>query len=118
MTLKLHKGFKAIFVKKNFTTHSFKNNYKIMETKSYTYFSHKLGKEVSVDLNNSHLVALIERHVKEMVKQMETEDLIQYVTDDMYQHLESVTAEEVIDECVNYWDDMFDDVVEEVKANK
>ena len=84
MTLKLRTGFKAIFVKKNFTTHSFKNNYKIMETKSYTYFSHKLGKEVSVDLNNSHLVALIERHVKEMVKQMETEDLIQYVTDDMY----------------------------------
>ena len=87
-----------------------------METKSYTYFSHKLGKEVSVDLNKNHLDALIERHVKGMVKQMEKEDLVQYVTDDMYQHLESVTAEEVIDECVQYWDDMFDDVVEEVKA--
>ena len=63
-----------------------------METKSYTYFSHKLGKEVSVDLNKNHLDALIERHVKGMVKQMEKEDLVQYVTDDMYQHLESVTG--------------------------
>ena len=89
-----------------------------METKSYTYFSHKLGKEVSVDLNKNHLDALIERHVKGMVKQMEKEDLVQYVTDDMYQHLESVTDEEVIYECVEYWDDMFDDVVEEVKAAK
>ena len=78
-----------------------------METKSYTYFSHKLGKEVSVDLNKNHLDALIERHVKGMVKQMEKEDLVQYVTD-----------EEVIYECVEYWDDMFDDVVEEVKALK
>ena len=78
-----------------------------METKSYTYFSHKLGKEVSVDLNKNHLDALIERHVKGMVKQMEKEDLVQYVTD-----------EEVIYECVEYWDDMFDDVVEEVKSAK
>ena len=86
-----------------------------METKSYTYYSHKLGKEVSVDLNKNHLDALIERHVEGMVKQMEKEDLVQYVTDDMYQHLESLTYEEVIDACVEYWDDMFDDVVEEIK---
>ena len=87
-----------------------------METKSYTYYSHKLSKEVSVDLNKNHLDALIERHVEGMVKQMTKEDLVQYVTDDMYQHLESVTYEEVIDACVEYWDDMFDDVVEEIKV--
>ena len=87
-----------------------------METKSYTYYSHKLCKEVSVDLNRNHLDALIERHVEGIVKQMEKEDLVQYVTDDMYQHLESVTYEEVIDACVEYWDDMFDDVVEEIKV--
>ena len=85
-----------------------------METKSYTYFSHKLGKEVSVDLNKNHLDALIERHVKGMVKQMETEDLVQYVTDDMFQYMESLPDAEMIDECVNYWDDMFEEVVEDI----
>ena len=46
---------------------------------------------------------------------METSDLVQYVTDDMFQYMESLPDNEVIDECLNYWDDMFDEVIEEVK---
>ena len=46
---------------------------------------------------------------------METEDLVQYVTDDMFQYMESLPDNEVIDECLNYWDDSFDDVIEEIK---
>ena len=69
-----------------------------------------------VDNEGWKLVAEEKSRANEMVKQMEKEDLVEYVTNDMFQHLESVTAEEVIDECVQYWDDMFDDVVEEVKA--
>ena len=46
---------------------------------------------------------------------METKDLVQYVTDDMFQYMESLPDNEVIDECLNYWDDMFDEVIEEVK---
>ena len=45
---------------------------------------------------------------------METKDLVQYVTDDMFQYMESLPDNEVIDECLNYWDDSFDDVIEEI----
>ena len=53
--------------------------------------------------------------VERMVDNMETEDLVQYVTDDMFQYMESLPDNEVIDECLNYWDDMFDEIIEDVK---
>ena len=46
---------------------------------------------------------------------METQDLVQYVTDDMIGYMESLPDNEVIDECLNYWDDMFDEIIEDVK---
>ena len=46
---------------------------------------------------------------------METEDLVQYVTDDMQRYMEALPDNEVIDECLNYWDDMFDEIIEDVK---
>ena len=33
----------------------------------------------------------------------------------MFQYMESLPDNEVIDECLNYWDDSFDDVIEEIK---
>ena len=33
----------------------------------------------------------------------------------MFQYMESLPDNEVIDECLNYWDDMFDEIVEEIK---
>ena len=53
--------------------------------------------------------------VERMVDNMETRDLVQYVTDDMFQYMESLPDNEVIDECLNYWDDMFDEIIEDVK---
>ena len=86
-----------------------------METKSFTYFSHNTMKEELVNLNENQLNALREFYVERFVDNMETEDLVQYVTDDMFQYMESLPDNEVIDECLNYWDDSFDDVVEEIK---
>jgi len=86
-----------------------------METKSFTYFSHNTMKDELVNLNENQLNALREFYVERYVDNMETEDLVQYVTDDMFQYMESLPDAEMIDECVNYWDDMFDEVVEEIK---
>ena len=86
-----------------------------METKSFTYFSHNTMKEELVNLNENQLNSLREFYVERFVDNMETEDLVQYVTDDMFQYMESLPDNEVIDECVNYWDDSFDDVIEEIK---
>ena len=88
---------------------------KTMETKSFTYFSHNTMKDELINLNENQLNALREFYVERMVDNMDTKDLVQYVTDDMFQYMESLPDAEMIDECVNYWDDMFDEVVEEIK---
>ena len=85
-----------------------------MESQSFTYFSHNTMKEELVNLNENQLNALREFYVERFVDNMETKDLVQYVTDDMFQYMESLPDNEVIDECLNYWDDMFEDVVEEI----
>ena len=85
-----------------------------METQSFTYVSRNTGKEELVNLNENQLNALREFYVERFVDNMETEDLVQYVTDDMFQYMESLPDNEVIEECLNYWDDSFEDVVEEI----
>ena len=86
-----------------------------MESQSFTYFSHNTIKEELFNLNENQLNALREFYVERFVDNMETKDLVQYVTDDMFQYMESLPDNEVIDECLNYWDDSFDDVIEEIK---
>ena len=87
----------------------------MMESKSFTYFSHNTMKDELVNLNENQLNALREFYVERFVDNMETEALVQYVTDDMFQYMESLPDNEVIEECLNYWDDSFEDVVEEIK---
>ena len=53
--------------------------------------------------------------VERMVDNMETKDLVEYVTDDLDQYFESLPDEQFINEAQNYWDDSFDDVVEEIE---
>ena len=84
-------------------------------TQSFTYVSRNTGKEELVNLNENQLNALREFYVERFVDNMETEDLVQYVTDDIFQYMESLPDNEVIDECLNYWDDMFDEIIEDVK---
>ena len=86
-----------------------------LETQSFTYVSRNTGKEELVNLNENQLNALREFYVERFVDNMETQDLVQYVTDDMFQYMESLPDNEVIDECLNYWDDMFDEIIEDVK---
>ena len=85
-----------------------------MESQSFTYFSHNTMKEELVNLNENQLNSLREFYVERFVDNMETKDLVQYVTDDMFQYMESLPDNEVIEECLNYWDDSFEDVVEEI----
>ena len=87
----------------------------MMESKSFTYFSHNTMKEELVNLNENQLNALREFYVERFVDNMETKDLVQYVTDDMFQYMESLPDNEVIEECLNYWDDMFEEVIDDIK---
>ena len=86
-----------------------------METKSFTYFSHNTMKDELINLNENQLNALREFYVERFVDNMETKDLVQYVTDDMFQYMESLPDNEVVEECLNYWDDMFEEVIDDIK---
>ena len=86
-----------------------------MESQSFTYFSHNTMKEELVNLNENQLNALREFYVERFVDNMDTKDLVDYVSDDMMRYMEALPDNEVVDECVNYWDDHFEDVVEEIK---
>ena len=86
-----------------------------MDSKSFTYYSHNSMKDELVNLTENQLNELRAFYVERFVDNMETKDLVQYVTDDMFQYMESLPDNEVIEECLNYWDDSFDDVIEEIK---
>ena len=46
---------------------------------------------------------------------MTTEDLMEYVYSDMTHYVETQFDEDFLNDARDYWDDHFDDVVEEVK---
>ena len=54
---------------------------------------------------------LVERYVDNM----ETKDLVSYVTDDLDRYYEEMSDEQFISEAQDYWEDNFDDVVEEIE---
>ena len=53
--------------------------------------------------------------VERIVDNMSTKDLVEYVTNDLDQYYENMSDVEFIDEAENYWDDGYNDVVEEIK---
>ena len=53
--------------------------------------------------------------VDRIVDNMSVEDLVQYVKEDMENMMNDLPDVEFIDEAKNYWEDHYDEVVEEVK---
>ena len=54
-------------------------------------------------------------YVERVVDNMSTQDLVEYVTDDLDKYFDDMPDAEFIDEAKNYWDDGYDEVVEEIK---
>ena len=54
--------------------------------------------------------------VERIVDNMSTKDLVEYVTNDLDQYYENMPDVQFVDEAKNYWDDGYDDVVEEIKV--
>ena len=53
--------------------------------------------------------------VERMVDNMETKDLVEYVTNDLDQYFENLPDEQFINEAKNYWDDGFGEVIDEIQ---
>ena len=81
----------------------------------FEYYSHNKMSQVKNDFTPALINELKSFLVERMVDNMETKDLVEYVTDDLDQYFESLPDEQFINEAQNYWDDSFDDVVEEIE---
>ena len=81
----------------------------------FEYYSHNKMSQVKKDFTPTLIKELKSFLVERMVDNMETKDLVENVTDDLDQYFESLPDEQFISEAQNYWDDSFDDVVEEIE---
>ena len=66
-------------------------------------------------MNRELLTELKEFLTERMVDNMSTNDLVEYVSNDLFNYFDKLGEHEFIEEARNYWDDGFDEVVEEVK---
>ena len=53
--------------------------------------------------------------VERMVDNMSTDDLVNYVMDDLDKYFDNMPDAEFVDEAKNYWEDYYDEVVEEIQ---
>ena len=81
----------------------------------FEYYSHNKMSQVKKDFTPALINELKSFLVERMVDNMETKDLVEYVTDDLDQYFESLPDEQFINEAQNYWDDSFDDVIKEIE---
>ena len=68
----------------------------------------------SPNLNREQLNDLKELLTERMVDNMSTKELAEYVADDLFNYFDKLGEHEFLDEAKNYWDDMYDDVVQEL----
>ena len=66
-------------------------------------------------MTQNELNELRYHYVDRLVENMSTKDLVQYVFDDMTRYVDTQFEQDFLDDCRNYWEDSFDDVVEEIK---
>ena len=81
----------------------------------FEYYSHNKMSQVKKDFTPELISELKSFLVERIVDNMETKDLVEYVTDDLDRYYEKMSDTQFIDEAQNYWEDHFDEVVEEVE---
>ena len=68
------------------------------------------------NLNREQLDALKELLTERMVDNMTTKDLEEYVSNDLFNYFDKLGEHEFLDEARNYWDDGFEEVIDEIKT--
>ena len=84
-------------------------------TELYEYYDPSIESEVNKEFTPELIKELKSFFVERYVDNMSTKDLVAYVMDDLDRYYEKMSDAEFIDEAQNYWEDHFDDVVEEVE---
>ena len=85
------------------------------ETTLFEYYDHSIMSEVNKEFTPELIKELKSFMVERYVDNMSTKDLVAYVMDDLDRYYENMPDAEFVDEAQNYWEDHYDDVVEEIK---
>ena len=81
----------------------------------FEYYSHNKMSQVKKDFTPELISELKSFMVERYVDNMSTKDLVAYVMDDLDRYYEEMSDTQFIDEAQNYWEDHFDEVVEEIE---
>ena len=80
--------------------------------------SDALNEQILENLTEEQLQELKDLYVERLVDNMSTKDLVRYVTDDMTDYVNKQSPLEFFDDAYNYFDDYFDEIVEDVKGGQ
>ena len=85
---------------------------------NFDYDAHIKNEQIKANLTPEQLQELKDLYVERLVDNMSVKDLVAYVTDDMTQYVNKQSPIEFFDDAYNYWDDYFDEIVEEIKGGQ
>ena len=77
-----------------------------------------LNQRIKENLTPQQLQDLKDFYVERLVDNMSTKDLVAYVTDDMSDYVNKLSPDEFFEEGYNYWEDYFDEIVEDFKREE
>ena len=66
-------------------------------------------------LTDNELNELKYHYVDRVVDNMSTKDLVQYVFDDMLRYVDTIPEVEFLEDCQDYWEEHYDDVIKDIK---
>ena len=67
-------------------------------------------------LNRDQLTELKELLAERIVDNMSTKDLVEYVMDDYFTYFDKLGEQEFYEECQNYWEDGFSEIIKDIKS--
>ena len=77
-----------------------------------------LNQRIKENLTPEQLQDLKDFYVERLVDNMSTKDLVRYVFDDMTDYVDKQSPVEFFDDAYSYFDDYFDELVEEIKGGQ
>ena len=81
----------------------------------FKYFDHMSMSDKEVDLTQKNISDLKSNMIESYVDNLSTKDLVRYVMDDLDRYYEKMSDLDFLDEAENYWEDYFDEIIQEVK---
>ena len=76
------------------------------------------NEQIKANLTPEQLQELKDLYVERLVDNMSVKDLVAYVTDDMTDYVNKQSPLEFFDDAYSYFDDYFDEIVEDVKGGQ